>query len=94
MGPWGCTLLDGSYSLQDYIVHHFPLNQSAQEGLGFQEHPAGQQDLGVPSFHSLGDLERLEIEEIECYECGTITAMVLIVKEKNKPKDGTFKGII
>lgn len=71
-GPWGCILLDGSYSLQDYSAHHVPLNQAAQKDLGRQEHPADQQHLGVPFYHSLGGLEHLEEErKYHCYCPGT-----------------------
>lgn len=62
MGPWGCILLDGSYSLRDYSGHLFLWNPVVQEGLGSQGHPAGQRDQGVPSYHSLGGLEHLQHE--------------------------------
>lgn len=53
-GPWRCILPDGSYSPLDYSGHRVPLYQAAREALGFQEHPAGRQVLGLPSYHSRG----------------------------------------
>lgn len=63
MGPWGCILLHGSYSLRDYSGHLFLWNPAVQEGLGSQGHPAGQRDQGVPSYHSLGGLEHPVLQE-------------------------------
>lgn len=59
MGPLGCSLLDGSHSLQDYTAHHVPLTQDVLEILAAQERLADQQDLEVPSYHSRGLLGHL-----------------------------------
>lgn len=59
MGPLGCSLLDGSHSLQDYSAHRDPLTQDVLEVLVAQEHLAGQQDLEDPFSHSRGHLEHL-----------------------------------
>lgn len=59
MGPLGCSLLDGSHSLQDYSAHRDPLTHDVLEVLVAQEHLADQQDLEDPSYHSREPLGHL-----------------------------------